>query len=91
MSLAFLSRFKIVRGRGASRYGGAAWAKLWERKMRYLTASLPIVLYVLALVLGFLGANLPFANVELHPHVQWMLFCRLVWRVSGRPSAILHD
>jgi hypothetical protein len=87
VSLAFPSRFKIVRGRGASRYGGATWAKLWERKMRYLTASLPIVLYVLALVLGFLGANLPFANAELHPYVQWMLFLSLglasLWAAFG--------
>jgi hypothetical protein len=55
--------------------------------MRYLTASLPIVLYVLALILGFLGVNLPFANVELHPLVQWMLFLSLglasLWAAFG--------
>jgi len=45
--------------------------------MYTVIASLPIVCYAVALVLGFLGINLPFASVELSPLIQWMLFLAL--------------
>jgi hypothetical protein len=45
--------------------------------MHTVIASLPIVCYAVALVLGFLGINLPFASVELSPLIQWMLFLAL--------------
>ena len=42
--------------------------------MCYVIASLPIALYLAALVLGLLGVELPFASAELRPLAQWMLF-----------------
>ena len=45
--------------------------------MHTLIASLPILCYGVALVLGFLGIDLPFASAELSPLIQWMLFLAL--------------
>jgi hypothetical protein len=45
--------------------------------MNTVIASLPILCYGVALVLGFLGIKLPFASAELSPLIQWMLFLAL--------------
>jgi Family of unknown function (DUF6790) len=45
--------------------------------MHTLIASLPILCYGVAFVLGFLGVKLPFASAELSPLIQWMLFLAL--------------
>jgi hypothetical protein len=45
--------------------------------MRTLIASLPIFCYGVAVVLGFLGIELPFASTELSPLIQWTLFLAL--------------
>jgi hypothetical protein len=45
--------------------------------MHTLISSLPILCYGVALVLGFLGIELPFASTELSPLIQWMLFLAL--------------
>jgi len=45
--------------------------------MRILIGSLPILAYGAALVLGFLGVELPFGSAELSPLVQWLLFLSL--------------
>jgi hypothetical protein len=41
--------------------------------MHYLIASLPIIFYGIALVLGVAGVQLPFASPELSPLAQWVL------------------
>jgi hypothetical protein len=45
--------------------------------MHILIASLPMLCYGLALVLGFFRIGLPFASAELSPLVQWLLFLAL--------------
>jgi Family of unknown function (DUF6790) len=53
----------------------------------YLIASVPIALYAIALLLGLLGIELPFADAGLRPLAQWMLFVSLglqsLWAASG--------
>lgn len=53
----------------------------------YLTASLPIGLYALAVFLGLVGVNLPFASSALHPLAQWILLLSLgfscLWAALG--------
>jgi len=55
--------------------------------MHNVIASLPIALYVGALVLGLLGIELPFASAELSPLAQWMLVLSLalqsLWAAFG--------
>jgi len=55
--------------------------------MHYVIASLPIALYLGALVLGLLGVDLPFGSAELRPLAQWMLFMSLalqsLWAAYG--------
>jgi len=55
--------------------------------MHYVIASLPIALYLGALVLGLLDVDLPFASAELRPLAQWMLFMSLalqsLWAAYG--------
>jgi hypothetical protein len=66
--------------------------------MYTLIASLPILCYGVALVLGFLGIELPFASAELSPLIQWMLFLALgllsLWSafptLSSAPSLLLY-
>lgn len=48
-----------------------------NKSMHHVIAALPMVLYALALVLGLLGVDLPFASAALHPLAQWMLFLSL--------------
>jgi hypothetical protein len=45
--------------------------------MHTLISSLPILCYGVALVLGFVGIELPFASTELSPLIQWTLFLAL--------------
>lgn len=45
--------------------------------MHILIASLPMLCYGIALVLGFSRIGLPFASAELSPLVQWLLFLAL--------------
>lgn len=45
--------------------------------MHILIASLPMLCYGIALVLGFFRIGLPFASAELSPLVQWLLFLAL--------------
>jgi hypothetical protein len=62
--------------------------------MRTLIASLPILSYGAALVLGLLGVELPFASAELSPLVQWLLFLSLglvsLWSAFSRGSHRRH-
>lgn len=55
--------------------------------MAIAVAALPIVLYVVALVLGLAGISLPFGSLELHPLTQWMLVLSLavqsLWAAFG--------
>jgi hypothetical protein len=64
-----------------------------DEKIQTATSVLPIILYAAALVLGLLDVNFPFANSELRPLAQWMLFLSLgltsLWSASGH--ALLTD
>jgi len=55
--------------------------------MHYAIASVPMILYAAALVLGLLGIDLPLASSELSPLLQWMLALSLglnsLWAASG--------
>lgn len=50
---------------------------LGNQAMRYVVSSIPILLYIPALVLGLLDIPLDFANAELSSLAQWMLFLAL--------------
>jgi hypothetical protein len=45
--------------------------------LHILISSLPILCYGVALLLGLLGIELPFASTELSPLIQWTLFLAL--------------
>ena len=59
--------------------------------MHILIASLPIILYVAALILGFLGVGLPAGAGDLGPLGQWVLFLALgvtsLWSANGHAFA----
>jgi len=55
--------------------------------MHLFMASLPVLLYLLAVVLGVLGVQQPYGSVELSPALQWMLTLSLgvpsLWAALG--------
>lgn len=55
--------------------------------MHLLMAAAPIVLYMIALGLGFLGVHQPFGSLALPPTLQWMLTLGLgvpsLWAAVG--------
>jgi len=59
--------------------------------MHILIASLPIILYVVALILGFLGVGLPGGAGDLGPLGQWILFLALgltsLWSANAHAFA----
>ena len=59
--------------------------------MHILIAALPIILYVVALILGFLGDRLPGGAGDLGPLGQWVLFLALgltsLWSANAHAFA----
>lgn len=59
--------------------------------MHILIASLPIILYVVALILGLLGVGLPGGAGDLGPLGQWILFLALgvtsLWSANAHAFA----
>jgi hypothetical protein len=59
--------------------------------MHILIASLPVILYVVALILGFLRIGLPGGAADLGPLGQWVLFLALglpsLWTANGHAFA----
>lgn len=56
--------------------------------MRTAISALPIVFYLVALLLGLLKVDLPFASADLSPLAQWMLFLSLA--VQSLWAAFAH-
>jgi hypothetical protein len=54
-----------------------ATRKDWDETMHLFYSSLPIILYVAALILGFFGVRLPGGAGDLGPLAHWVLFLAL--------------